>query len=548
MVDPADPLSGFVRRSVDSNQVENVISGDANPFTRQPHSDKYRRILEGRRRLPVYAQMDEFYQLFNQNPIIIVGAEPGSGKTTQIPQFVCYSDLPHKSGKMVACTQPRRLGTTSAARRVADEMDVTLGNHVGYSIRFEDKTDPQTTFLMYMTNGLLLRELMNDPTLSRYSTIIFDEAHERTLEADLLMACLKPVVKERTDLKLVIMFATQEALKFQKFFAPAPRQPAPLFKVLGRAHPVDVIYTQRPEPDYVRAAIIVVLRIQQRIYDPHPPPHYPTGPPGRKVIVATDIAETSLTIDGIVYVVDPGISKQRVNNPRIRVDSLLVSPISKASAQQRAGRAGRTSHGKCFRLYTKRDFKKESQEQTHPEILRSNLATTMAKVLIVSPEFKYSSEMLSIALMLSDDQNNRQTKYKVGFWKDVLNVEREERNPECGSHFIHISHAIIWAAQTPYGDITFFSAIYCIWVASQVKPNSIITVSHVAAVALDNELCSPVNAANNVVTFLTVDPRTSHQQPDERPSLTPGNIGYGKPEQGYSIQNNLDVKTNLATR
>ena len=313
-----------------------------------------------------------------------------------------------------------------------------LGKEVGYSIRFEDMTEPGVTFLKYMTDGMLLREAMNDPDLRRYSTIILDEAHERTLATDILMGLLKNLAKRRSELKIVVMSATLDAQKFQRYFSIAgPSEPAPLFKVPGRTHPVEVFYTQEPEPDYVEAAIRTVLMIhraeepgdillfltgeeeiedacrkikleaddlanqdpdsvgplvcvplysslppqqQQRIFDPAPSPRTPDGPPGRKVVVSTNIAETSLTIDGIVYVVDPGFSKQRVYNPRIRVDSLLVSPISKASAQQRAGRAGRTRPGKCFRLYTEKDFMSELEEQTHPEILRSNLSNVVLEL------------------------------------------------------------------------------------------------------------------------------------------------------------------------
>lgn len=235
------------------------------------------------------------------------------------------------------------------------------------------------------------------------------------------------------------MSATLDSLKFQKYFGDGTDAgKAPLLKVSGRTFPVETFYTQAPEPNYLEAAIRTCLMIhqaedqgdvllfltgeeeiedacrkikaegdelarasagtvgpllvvplysslppqqQQRIFDPAPPPSVAGGAPGRKIVISTNIAETSLTIDGIVYVVDPGFFKQKVYNPRIRVESLLVSPISKASAQQRAGRAGRTQPGKCFRLYTEKDFVNELEEQTHPEILRSNLANTVLELV-----------------------------------------------------------------------------------------------------------------------------------------------------------------------
>ena len=300
-------------------------------------------------------------------------------------------------------------------------------------------TDPGTTFLKYMTDGLLFREVMNDPNLDRYSTIILDEAHERSVAIDILMGLLKRIVKRRKDLKIIIMSATLDAHKFQKYFTDLTTgETPPLFKVPDRAHPVEIIYVRERQPDHVKAAIHAVIKIhrsqdpgdillfltgqeeiedacrkikieaddllasnpdtigpltcvplysslqpqqQQRVYGPPPPPRFPDGPPGRKVIVSTNIAETSLTIDGIVYVVDPGLFKQSIYNPRIRVESLLVSPIAKSSARQRAGRAGRTRPGKCFRLYTEKDFTREFEEQTPPEILRCNLASTVLQLV-----------------------------------------------------------------------------------------------------------------------------------------------------------------------
>ncbi|UZP42562.1 hypothetical protein NXS19_010378 [Fusarium pseudograminearum] len=417
------------RQHTTAKQAAKAEDSESNPFTGRPHSQKYFQILQSRRDLPVTKQRQEFLDKYHSTQILVFVGETGSGKTTQIPQYVVYDELPHLTGKLIACTQPRRVAAMSVAQRVADEMDVTLGEEVGYSIRFEDMTGPQT-MLKYMTDGMLLREAMHDHEMSRYSCIILDEAHERTLATDILMALLKQISMRRPDLKIIIMSATLDAQKFQKYF-----NDAPLLAVPGRTHPVEIFYTPEPERDYVEAAIRTVLQIhasepegdillfltgedeiedacrkisleadelmrevdagplavyplygtlpphqQQRIFDKAPAPLRKGGRPGRKVIISTNIAETSLTIDGIVYVVDPGFSKQKIYNPRIRVESLLVSPISKASAQQRAGRAGRTKPGKCFRLYTEKAFKKELIEQTYPEILRSNLANTVLEL------------------------------------------------------------------------------------------------------------------------------------------------------------------------
>ena len=403
---------------------ENDGAAGVNPWTGRPYTPKYYEILKKRKDLPVWQQQQEFTETLSKNQTLILVGETGSGKTTQIPQFVVEAGYT-KDGKMCVCTQPRRVAAMSVAKRVADEMDLTIGEEVGYSIRFEEATGPKT-FMKYSTDGMLLREAMTDPLLSRYSVIVIDEAHERTLATDVLFGLLKEVLLKREDLKVVVMSATLEAEKFQGYFLEAP-----LMRVPGRLHPVEIFYTQDPERDYLEAAIRTAVQIhaceppgdvlifltgeeeiedacmkirreignagdkvgdvkviplyaslppqqQQRIFDEAPPPR--NGIAGRKIVVSTNIAETSLTIDGIVYVMDPGFSKQKVYNPRIRVESLLVSPISRASAHQRAGRAGRTRPGKCFRLYTEASFKKDLQEQTYPEILRSNLGSVVLQL------------------------------------------------------------------------------------------------------------------------------------------------------------------------
>lgn len=405
------------RARVVHNELED---GPNNAFTGRPLSEKYFQILQARRQLPVHSQRQEFLRLYRENQVLIFVGETGSGKTTQIPQFVAYEEL--EKGRCVACTQPRRVAAMSVAGRVAEEMDVNLGEEVGYSIRFDNNTS-SSTIVSYMTDGMLLREAMTDPDLKNYGCIMLDEAHERTLATDILMGLLKIVCKRRPDLKLVVMSATLDAEKFQTYF-----DDAPLLAVPGRTHSVEIYYTPEYQEDYLESAVRTVLQIhasepdgdilvfltgeeeiedacrkiryevdamraernakelvvyplygsltpqqQQQIFKPAPAN-------GRKVIVSTNIAETSLTIDGIVYVIDPGFSKQKVYNPRIRVESLLVSPISKASAQQRAGRAGRTRPGKCFRLYTQAAYKSELIDQSYPEILRCNLSNTILEL------------------------------------------------------------------------------------------------------------------------------------------------------------------------
>ncbi|KAF4880701.1 Pre-mRNA-splicing factor ATP-dependent RNA helicase-like protein cdc28 [Colletotrichum siamense] len=369
-------------------------------------------IQETRKSLPIYAYRDDFLAAMEKYQILVIVGETGSGKTTQLPQYLHEAGYT-KNGLKVGCTQPRRVAAMSVAARVADEVGVKVGQEVGYSIRFEDNTSDKT-ILKYMTDGMLLREFMTEPDLAGYSAIMIDEAHERTVHTDILLALVKDLARERPDLKLLISSATMNAEKFAAYF-----DDAPIYNIPGRRYPVDIYYTPAPEANYLAAAITTVFQIhttqgkgdilvfltgqdeidaaEQQIADTAKKlgsrikelvicPIYanlpselqakifePTPEGARKVVLATNIAETSLTIDGIVYVIDPGFVKENVYNPATGMENLVVTPCSRASANQRSGRAGRVGPGKCFRLYTKFAYMNEMDESPMPEIQRTNL-------------------------------------------------------------------------------------------------------------------------------------------------------------------------------
>ncbi|CAD5222845.1 unnamed protein product [Bursaphelenchus okinawaensis] len=375
-------------------------------------------IKEQRESLPIFQLKTALLQAIHDNQILVVIGETGSGKTTQMTQYLVEAGYGARG--RIGCTQPRRVAAMSVAKRVSEEFGVRLGQEVGYTIRFEDCTCSDT-IIKYMTDGMLLRECLLDPDLMSYSCIMLDEAHERTIHTDVLFGLLKAAVKKRPELKLIVTSATLEMEKFSEYFFGAPT-----FTIPGRTFPVEILYTKEPETDYLDAALITVMQIhlteppgdilvfltgqeeidtaceilfermkklgsevpdliilpvygalpsemQTRIFEPAPPGQ-------RKVVIATNIAETSLTIDGIYYVVDPGFVKQKIYNPKSGMDSLVVTPISQAASKQRCGRAGRTGPGKCYRLYTERAFRDEMLPSPIPEIQRTNLASTLLQL------------------------------------------------------------------------------------------------------------------------------------------------------------------------
>ncbi|CAG9861883.1 unnamed protein product [Phyllotreta striolata] len=393
---------------------KHVIGGKKSSFGKKTNLT----IIEQRQSLPIYKLKEELRKAVTENQILIVIGETGSGKTTQITQYLAEAGFTAR-GK-IGCTQPRRVAAMSVAKRVAEEFGCRLGQEVGYTIRFEDCTSPET-MIKYMTDGMLLRECLMDLDLKQYSVIMLDEAHERTIHTDVLFGLLKQAVMKRDELKLIVTSATLDAVKFSQYFFKAP-----IFTIPGRTFPVEVLYTKEPETDYLDASLITVMQIHLReppgdillfltgqeeidtaceiLYErmkslgPDVPeliilPVYsalpsemqtrifePAPPGSRKVVIATNIAETSLTIDGIYYVVDPGFVKQKVYNSKTGMDSLVVTPISQAQAKQRAGRAGRTGPGKCYRLYTERAYRDEMLPTPVPEIQRTNLATTVLQL------------------------------------------------------------------------------------------------------------------------------------------------------------------------
>ncbi|RDL39150.1 uncharacterized protein BP5553_03490 [Venustampulla echinocandica] len=407
--------------------------------------------------LPIARHRQSLLYLIETNPVTIVIGHTGSGKTTQIPQYLEQAGW-CGDGKVIAVTQPRRVAATTVAIRVAEEMGCKLGEEVGYSIRFEDVTSGKTR-IKFLTDGLLLREALVDPLLSRYSVIMVDEAHERSLSTDVLLGVLKKILKRRpNDLRIIISSATLQAEDFLRFFGrdmtvqlkPAAPDAVTLDELIsqgganpksvdstlggpvgqiisieGRMFPVDILYLEAPTEDYVEKAVQTVFDIHTQELDGdilvfltgreeidtavqaiseraaalHPRAQtlmplplyaglsteqqmyvFEEAPENtRKVILSTNIAEASVTIDGIVYVIDSGFAKLRAFNPLTGIETLTSTPVSKASATQRAGRAGRTRPGKCYRLYTEASYQL-LEEATVPEVQRSNLAPAILQL------------------------------------------------------------------------------------------------------------------------------------------------------------------------
>ncbi len=365
--------------------------------------------------LPVVQRRTEIAELIAKHQVVVLCGETGSGKTTQLPK-ICLEIGRGVSG-MIGHTQPRRIAARSVAQRIADELQSALGHAVGYKVRFSDHTRPET-HVKVMTDGILLAETQADRFLDQYDTLIIDEAHERSLNIDFLLGYLRQLLPRRPDLKLIITSATIDPQRFSQHFGDAP-----IIEVSGRTYPVEVRYrplvSEDPEIEDLQTQDAILLAVdelfasgpgdvliflsgereirevaealrkhhppgveilplyarlsadeQMRVFKPH---HRP------RVVLATNVAETSLTVPGIKYVVDPGYARISRYSPRTKVQRLPIEKISQASADQRKGRCGRVSEGICIRLYSEEDFQSRPRF-TDPEILRTNLASVILQM------------------------------------------------------------------------------------------------------------------------------------------------------------------------
>ncbi|MFJ7121627.1 ATP-dependent RNA helicase HrpA [Streptomyces albogriseolus] len=366
--------------------------------------------------LPVSQKKDAIAEAIRDHQVVIVAGETGSGKTTQIPK-ICM-ELGRGVRGMIGHTQPRRIAARTVAERVAEELDTPLGEAVGWKVRFTDQVDPEATFIKLMTDGILLAEIQTDRELRAYDTIIIDEAHERSLNIDFLLGYLAQLLPKRPDLKVVITSATIDPERFSRHFGDAP-----IIEVSGRTYPVEVRYRPLLEEDSDDADrdqitaitdaveelmaegpgdILVFLSGEREIRDTadalnkkryrstevlplyarlsHAEQHRVFQPHGgRRIVLATNVAETSLTVPGIKYVIDPGFARISRYSHRTKVQRLPIEPVSQASANQRKGRCGRTSDGICIRLYSEDDFLSRP-EFTDAEILRTNLASVILQM------------------------------------------------------------------------------------------------------------------------------------------------------------------------
>jgi ATP-dependent helicase HrpA len=360
--------------------------------------------------LPVSARRDDLLAAIRDHQVVVVAGETGSGKTTQLPKL-CL-ELGRGIRGAIAHTQPRRIAARTVAQRIADELEVPLGGAVGYAVRFDDRGS-ENTLVRLVTDGLLLAEIRRDPLLRRYDTLIVDEAHERSLNIDFLLGCLHRILPQRPDLKLIITSATIDPERFSRHFGDAP-----IVEVSGRTYPVEVRYRPQQEDEELLDALadtieellaerdgdvlaffsgereirdaaellsrrlgphVEILPLYSRLAAADQQKVFGRGGRSRRVVLATNVAETSVTVPGIRFVVDTGLARISRYSTRLKVQRLPVEAISRASAEQRKGRCGRVADGICVRLYSEEEFEARP-EFTDPEILRTNLASVILQM------------------------------------------------------------------------------------------------------------------------------------------------------------------------
>ncbi|EPC00474.1 RNA helicase [Litchfieldella anticariensis FP35 = DSM 16096] len=426
-------LAGLKRRAREGKPVDRGLAEIERRLTASQAALTHRQALPVRLEyppeLPVAERREEILAALRDHQVVVVAGETGSGKTTQLPKLCLELGLGRRG--LIGHTQPRRLAARSVATRLAEELAVPVGEQVGYQVRFTDHTGDRT-LVKLMTDGILLAETQHDPDLSRYEAIIIDEAHERSLNIDFLLGYLKRLIVRRPDLKIIITSATIDVDRFSNHFASPPGKPAPVVQVSGRTYPVDVHYRPllreeadeedrtlqegilhaveeietierekrwfhgprdvliflpgereiRETADTLRRADLKQTEIlplyarlssaeQNRVFQAHS---------GRRIVLSTNVAETSLTVPGIRYVIDPGLVRISRYSYRAKVQRLPIEPVSQASADQRKGRCGRVAEGVCIRLYSEEDYLSRP-EYTEPEIQRTNLASVILSML-----------------------------------------------------------------------------------------------------------------------------------------------------------------------